>query len=86
MLGGGAAGGADGWVMVGADGAGAGAGAAGWAEPEVLAGAGWAELETLAGAGEGCGGGAGTVKLTVALVEGRPSSATRTWCCPGARP
>jgi hypothetical protein len=82
MLAAGAAGGADGWVM----GGGVGAGVEGCAELAAAAGADCGELDALAEAGEGGGGGAGTVKLTVALVEGRASSATRRWCCPDARP
>jgi hypothetical protein len=83
MLAAGAGGGADGWVM----GAGAGAEVEGCAELDAAAGAGCAELDAVGEAVAGCGGaGAGTVKLTVALVEGRTSSATRRWCCPGARP
>lgn len=48
---------------------------------EVVGGAGGGVEAVVGGGG---GGGAGIVKATAALTEGREASSTNTWCRPGA--
>ena len=62
---------------------GAGAGAGGGVGVGVVdAGA----LEVVVGAVVGGGAGAGTLKVTLALTDGREMSATKRWWSPGAKP